>query len=302
MDLTTKSVIRRTHGRNWLTPEGRSSCWGRIQARMPSLKNARALTLTMDPKEFGGHEGSGVQSDEVCAKAYTAGKDRIRKFTYAWGKCLGVKLRYCWKLEVQANGMPHWHLVVLFFKRVDLKQMQSLWGFGNVDCMRIKGDSWQYLGKYLRKFAGQDAEGEAWEFGLPGWLLDWPKQVRFFQTSKGFLTPLSGPMEENNEAEEDEEEEVTKRPHKSIRKKLEDYHFSATVILRCGKRVYSSHRVPLLGSFVDFLVDLAFSALAQGGQFLGDSYQVIYNSLSVEILTRHTNHHESTPHCYLCPR
>lgn len=167
--------LKRIIERNWYTAEGAAyngAVWykrlfGRFVAYRPTL-----LTLTVDPSK---HKSPHA--------AWLWGKSVLRKTLYDLQQALGRDIRYFWKLEVQGNGFPHWHIVLDTriqrheFERA-LRAIASRWLAGSsiqgIDFKRIRKGSINYLLKYVAK------DGE-W----PEWMLD-RCRIRIVGASVGF--------------------------------------------------------------------------------------------------------------------
>lgn len=210
-------VIQRIKGPNWHSAEGVELKRAQIRKKgVPDMRNWRLITLTMDQGRFDGPE-----------EAYLKGKDNLRRFLNSLRDLLGVKsARWCWKLEFQRNGWPHWHLAFDYRTKLtetELKTIEVIWGLGITNVKRIQNGSFEYLFKYVTKesFAGDDDEL------LPDWFLDYLKEresdgkpvtfhrVRFWQTSKGFYTG------DNLQAAREKKEPATCRVPLTVRQALE---------------------------------------------------------------------------------
>lgn len=167
--------LKRVIERNWYTAEGAAyngnilykRLSGRFRCYRPTL-----LTLTVDLKKH-----------ESPYAAWVWGKGVLRRVLYDLQQALGRDVRYFWKLEVQGNGFPHWHIVLdtkierYEFERA-LKSIASRWLAGSsiqgIDFKRIRKGSVKYLLKYVAK------DGE-W----PSWMLD-RCRIRIVGASVGF--------------------------------------------------------------------------------------------------------------------
>lgn len=286
---------------NWLTPANRDLVVAAIKEKMPDLKDARFFTLTIDPRRVGAlldeQTGETVITDGVCVAGYEAGKAQLTaffrriRFGFAYriddeGEVIpchpfepgaktwsgiGKLVKYCWKLEVQSNGMPHWHSCFLHNRPIPIEAIRAAWELGAIDVERIKGNSMDYLLKYVSKSPFQDETG-----GLPDWMLDYPKQIRFWQTSKGFYA-TSKSMGEAGENDDDSEEEVEekepkKRAFKTIREKLALYP-------RLVRIWDAAEQFPILAqlreglNFGHVLVAAAFMAIGLAGPAPSNSFR-----------------------------
>jgi hypothetical protein len=160
-------TVRNSQPANWHTPQGVWKMRQRLEPKMPGLRNARFITLTLDPSRFRDSESG-----------YEAGKRHMREFLYRLDQRLEKdRTPFCWKLEFHRNGWPHWHLIFLHRRPVSCRLLLDLWGLGRVEVQRIKGQTFDYLFKYASKELTN----------IPDWVLD-RKIVRFFQASPGFYT------------------------------------------------------------------------------------------------------------------
>jgi hypothetical protein len=139
----------------------------KLEPKMPGLRNARFITLTLDPSMF-----------RDSQSGYEAGKRHMREFLYRLDLALGQsRTPFCWKLEFHRSGWPHWHLILLHRSSISCRLLLDLWGLGRVEVQRIKGQTFDYLFKYASKELTN----------IPEWVLE-RKIVRFFQASPGFYT------------------------------------------------------------------------------------------------------------------
>ncbi len=167
--------LKRIIERNWYTAEGAayngSALYKRLSGRFVSYRPT-LLTLTVDPSK---HESPHA--------AWLWGKSVLRKTLYDLQKALGRDIRYFWKLEVQGNGYPHWHIVLdtrIARHEFDaaLRALASRWLAGSsmqgIDVKRIQKGSVKYLLKYVSK-----------DGGWPEWMLD-RCRIRIVGASLGF--------------------------------------------------------------------------------------------------------------------
>lgn len=161
-------TVRTSHPANWITQQGVWKIQRDLEPRMPDIKRARFITLTLDPEKF----------DYDPEEGYEKGKRHLREFLYQLDKYLGRPQRtpYCWKLEFTRSGWPHWHIIFLYKKSIPAQVLNTLWGRGRTNIEMIRDESFSYLFKYVSKTADD----------IPPFIMK-RKQVRFFQSSKGFL-------------------------------------------------------------------------------------------------------------------
>ncbi|BCU78898.1 hypothetical protein llg_36130 [Luteolibacter sp. LG18] len=250
-----------------------------IEAKgLPDFTNWRFITLTVNPDLF---------QDDPCS-AYIVARKRMRKFLAA---CRDAGLwsdsaRWCWKLEFQKNGWPHWHLLVerkTKMREDEMKAVGVLWQLGRANVERVRGDDFLYSFKYAFKpvRSGDDGEQDLFEdsmsWAAPAWFLDYFKaadspaekpqsfsRARFWQTSSGFYTkaqPAPSPASGNPSSC------ILPRPARKVaeriastvqvvaRKKTGRYVASAVILLSC-----------ISGQFFD---RVCFDALHSGAVGLG---------------------------------
>ncbi|GEM_PF-4036211 len=169
-------TVRNSQPANWITAQGVWKKRNDLEKRMPDLRYARFITLTLDPKRF-----------DSIEQGYEVAKRHLREFFYRLDKAIGVQSRtqYAWKLEFHENGWPHWHVIFLHRKMISTDVLNECWGKGRTQVEMIKGQGFTYLFKYAAKQVDH----------IPHCILQ-KKQVRFFQTSPGFL--LAEAEEEQN--------------------------------------------------------------------------------------------------------
>lgn len=198
--------LKRIIERNWYTAEGAayngSVLYKRLTGRFVSYRPT-LLTLTVDPSKH-----------ESPYAAWLWGKSVLRKTLYDLQKALGRDVRYFWKLEVQGNGFPHWHIVLdtrigRHEFDIALRALASRWLHGSsiqgIDIKRIRKGSVKYLLKYVSK------NGE-W----PDWMLD-RCRIRIVGASLGFWSD----GEENSEKKGDVRDADTEpKPAKPERPKM----------------------------------------------------------------------------------
>lgn len=195
---------------SWLTP------WGVAKKRkalerlgLPDFKGRRFITLSLDPKMFG----------DCPLTGYLEGKEKLRRFLEA-GRVAGLWERdawWAWKLEFQANGWAHWHLIVDRVRKFtvpELFKIAEIWSLGRCNCRRISKSRFGYQFKYAFKGVYQDGDRDS-GLCVPQWFLDYAgtktvlvrwtdengndcksweekpetfSRARFWQTSKGFYT------------------------------------------------------------------------------------------------------------------
>ncbi len=199
--------VRRYTRPSWLTSSGVNLKRKIIERKgLPSFKNWRFITLTFSRERF-----------PCPLEAYLAGSDHMRRFFEACRKANIWKrsAKWAWKLEFQADGYPHWHVLVDHRTKLTFKQLRKigqLWGLGRANTERIEQSRFGYSFKYAFKpvsLSSDDPSSDNFERLAPDWFLDYISKktvkvknldgtktkasktvtfsrVRFWQTSKGF--------------------------------------------------------------------------------------------------------------------
>lgn len=226
---TSQFVLSQYVPASWWHPEGRFKMVRRLeQLGMPWLKGWLFFTLTIDQERFADPQ-----------QAFEKGQDRIRRVIDRL-RSRGYPIRrYFFKLELQGNGWPHWHVCVDTRRYIAEEVVEAIWGYGFVDVKRIKPTRWKYLLKYVVKGNGP----------IPDWVLNYPRRIRVFQTSVGFF--------DRKPVEDDDGEETTKRqlpPQlKSLREKFERWETTGKV--RRKAELQKVYTVELAGTFYGLFLE-----------------------------------------------
>jgi hypothetical protein len=217
----------------WWHPQGIRKMVKRLEARgFPWLRGWLFFTLTIDQKRFASE-----------TEAFEAGKDRLRRVIHGLRKRGYDIKRHAFKLELQGNGFPHWHLLVDSRAFIPEELVTELWGLGFADVKRIKPTKWKYLFKYVVK-GGKDT---------PDWVLSYPKRIRVFQTSPGFFSkPAPGG---SAKAESDDDETAAPKKQETLGDKFK--RWAVTGHVRFRVRMQSSSKVTLRERFRDLIFDHA---------------------------------------------
>lgn len=211
--LTPVIHVRSYFAPSWFTSIGVFRKRKMIEGKgMPNLHNWRFITLTV------------CQKLHPCPlAAYKFGSDHMRRFMYACREAglWKAKYKWCWKFEFQANGWPHWHLLLArrsMFTHAQLALIGELWGMGRTSVERVNEKDFRYNFKYAFKpvvLENEFGDDDEFERCAPDWFLDyigektvsvkWEDEqgiehseratkpatfsrVRFWQTSRGFYT------------------------------------------------------------------------------------------------------------------
>lgn len=140
------------------------------------------ITLTLDPADY---------SSPLDAYRRLASDQAVPLFLRKLSRALGVDLSgpgFGWvrKLEFQANGFPHFHLIVLGVTHIPHELIRECWGRGHVWIKRLRKNSAAYACKYLGKSGP-----------VPGWVLREPERsVKIMSCSRGFwgFCPINRPV------------------------------------------------------------------------------------------------------------
>lgn len=161
----------------------------RVRDQIADWKAVLLVTLTVDPTLFGGSQ-----------EAYERVRERrgisrlVRSLLKTGHLSTG---RYFVAIEFQANGMPHWHLL-LEASFVPVERVQELWdlnrpegagpvqpnrpGFGFVWMSKSDFKSMDHAANYVTKYCLKHPEK-----GYPDWVLDFEGRVPKYSTSRGFF-------------------------------------------------------------------------------------------------------------------
>ena len=212
---------------NWFTERGASKKLHLLQSKgLPSFKNWRFLTLTVDPLLFRDNES-----------AYNHIKSRMRYFIRSLKQALEIKeLRYCWKLEFQENGNPHWHMILDYRKKIDIPMLEDLWGYGKINLQRINAKELPYTFKYITKQID----------GLPSWFLSLSRP-RVFQSSG--LFPVVVKKKEASEESIDETDASFEKPKENLGQRLKRYSTSVLISKNTDKGFFPVSIVNLKQNF-----------------------------------------------------
>lgn len=252
------SVIHvRSYSRpSWLTSNGANRKARMLERKgIPSMKNWRFITLTIDRKQW-----------PCPLQAYLHGVEHMRRFLEACRKAKIWKreCKWAWKLEFHSDfqGYPHWHLVVEHRFKLTHRQLATigkLWGMGRAKTLRILESKFGYGFKYALKPALREAPAfdgdDDFERLAPDWFLDYLgkktvkvklddgesylaekpvtfKRVRFWQTSKGFYSKPPVPSKPAKP-------QVSWSVPQTVREKLHDDSTTVQVIARdhCGSYI-----------------------------------------------------------------
>jgi len=221
--LSSHLHVRSYSPPNWFTSSGVLKKRREIEAKgLPSFEKWRFTTLTVDPERFG--------HDPLAA--YLHCRDRLRHFFVKMRDAglMNEGGKWCWKLEFQENGWPHWHVLhdrTAKYSEAQLAEIDRLWGFGMTQTEMVRQDDFAYSFKYAFKPVQSVEDSDLFEYEpavAPSWFLDFVgsrevkladgtvvekpvtfAKVRFWQTSKGFYT-----------TEQPKREVVKKDPVKSM--------------------------------------------------------------------------------------
>lgn len=112
----------------------------------------------------------------------------VPKFIRRLQKYLGTPLSGLWmrKMEFQANGWVHFHIVLDYLKTIPHCKLTELWGHGHVWVERWS----EHIADYLSKYIGKGDK-------VPGWILSMkPKTIKIVASSPGFWNNPPQPKRE----------------------------------------------------------------------------------------------------------
>jgi hypothetical protein len=224
---TSQFVISQYVPASWWHPDGRYKMLRRLELLgMPWLKGWLFFTLTVDQDRF---------SSPI--EAFEKGQDRIRRVIDRL-RSRGYSIRrYFFKLELQGNGWPHWHVCVDTRRYIAEEELERIWGYGFVDVKRVKPNKWRYLFKYVVKGNGP----------IPDWVLDYPKRIRVFQTSVGFFEKRGGESGDERPVEREVSDQ-----RGSLREKFDRWETKGR--LRRRSEIEKVYTVDLVGTFYSLLL------------------------------------------------
>ncbi|MCH6257407.1 hypothetical protein MLD52_12680 [Puniceicoccaceae bacterium K14] len=237
---------------NWYTSTGVRKKHREILKRgLPYIRGCLFFTLTIDPS-------LGTEKE-----TYELGKDALRRFLEKLRKYWGKnepngrhKFGWAWKLEFQANGYAHWHLIVKtkkLVRRTDLHLINQYWGLGRTNLKKIKSEDFDYLFKYVSKCAAY-SQGDPSGIALPTWVLDYTgkgadgkpfTRMRFWQTGSGFYDgpPKDPPKKKRKRIINGYPEGAHSLMRYTIREVEEIHDRTALLCIKIGDRIIRSSRI-----------------------------------------------------------
>lgn len=114
--------------------------WASVCEKLSALKGVKRcmITLTYDTRGTLGNVGLWEAGD-------------IRKFIMALKRKAGLELlAYAWVVEVQANGNPHYHVILLYRGSVPYPDKSGMWSKGMSNIL-FKLETVYYICKYVGK-------------------------------------------------------------------------------------------------------------------------------------------------------
>lgn len=282
---------------NWLTAAGVARKRSLIEAKgLPNFHKWRFITVTLDRDLF---------ADPL--EGYLAGKERMRRFLK---KCRDAGLwakaaKWCWKLEFQEEGWPHWHLLVertAKFTEGELAEVGRLWGLGRANVEMVSTSDFLYSFKYAFKPVYQlDTDFDDAAPIAPQWFLDYYRmaetvvewsdpdgvkhrertlkpetgaKVRFWQTSRGFYTGIKP------EEPQEKKPQMSCRVPLPVRVRAEELASTVQVVARKSSGLYVKSACILLTCTAAMLWKQAgWHAINGGAQFWGINSAVVPSAL-----------------------
>ena len=183
--LNNEQTIKEFIPASWFHPVGIFKVLARFSDRLPDVNGKLFLTFTLDPKNYADEEAGFEDSRDWLRKLFF----ELRHGVEHEGKTYTIDAPYCIKVEFHENGWVHYHAIFLTHRFLPKELLAALWDRGWVTVQRITNEDFHYLLKYVTK---------------PGDLPDWVKtrkRLRVFQTTKGFLKPVTNakPIEEESD-------------------------------------------------------------------------------------------------------
>ncbi len=236
--------------KSWFHPVGAFQKRAEVLPKLPRLKGALFLTLTVDPKYFGSPSTAFDHSRKRLRKVFYA----LRKGVMHAGKLYQIDAPYLTKVEFHKSGYAHFHIIFRSRNYLPPRLLDRLWKLGRTNVKRIRNRQLDYLLKYVTK-------GE----GLPEWVKE-RNRLRILQPSRGFYESWEAGRERPpvKDSEHGDEEDSVPRPELTIGQRIEKW--SKTAVLKLDGR----YATVLLGSpyleiFSRVLFDVAFA-----GRYLGN--------------------------------
>ncbi|WP_404422010.1 hypothetical protein [Nibricoccus sp. IMCC34717] len=156
------------------------------------------------------------------------------------------------KLEFHEDDWPHFHFIFLTRRFLPGELLTDLWGLGFTEVARITESEFRYLLKYVTK------DGRP-----PEWVLRMPR-IRIFQTSPGFLVPVSHRAKRVKPLSETRTRKVD-----TIGQRIERWRRTATLEEGACYR-----QVQLARPFREILAEEVMT-IAQDGRYLGNGSVII---------------------------
>ena len=249
----SETVLKEYIPTSWFHPKGVYKVNQRLKGRLPNVNGCLFATLTLDRNYY-------IENWINPNEAFEESRYKIRKVFYKlrkgvnWeGKHFKIKAPYCVKVEFHDDdeGWPHFHIIWKTKRFVPCDLIEKLWGLGRINVKRITNSEFNYILKYVCK-SGR----------IPNWVKR-RRQIRIFQSSKGFLQPL------------DKKKPVSKPTTRlqqrtsNIRQRLNKWKNQGLVI-RYDNSGQTSFKQVLLKDEFRILLDRLVYSIAQDGRYLGD--------------------------------
>lgn len=166
--LLMKIRVKQFVPKSWFHPLGALNLARELEPRMPSLRNAVAVTLTVDRAPY---------PDPFFA--YLDGTKRSGDMIETFRRRYGPTEYFCGlEFHDDEEGWPHWHMIILRRGTYPMQEIRDLWGRGHVYLQRIKSETFRYFIKYIVK-----------DLDAPEWVREC-KRIRRVRFSRGFLVAL----------------------------------------------------------------------------------------------------------------
>lgn len=208
MYLIDQVLSEVTPRRVWWTPKGAAGCAKRVLSHAPDVSGWVMITLTVDRKKY-----------STPREAYEAIMKDFPRFSKALARLNRDVLRWARKMELQADGWPHWHLICNLRKllRHELPLLDFIWTHGMTNITFLRDSrAVHYALKYCCKPIsdyGQEQEN----YGLPDWVLDFPTRIRWWQTHDFYEHSA---LHCDDDDDDDDDDDTRKRPKITIRQQI----------------------------------------------------------------------------------
>ncbi len=271
--------VRRAGSRSWLDYQWAKAFGAKLAARLEDRCRGEYgifMTLTYQRDQF---------DDPRHLYREASEKKHVAEFMKRISRYLGESVTGRWicKMEFQAGGWVHWHIILLGVSRIEHADLLNLWGHGYVWVSRMNAITRRYMTKYVAKGGG-----------LPAFLYgERPRSVKVIRTSKGFWRDTT-PKRDRDRPKPSPQLNAYRPIGESLRQS------DVTSVVQDLDGVYHTQRIPLDELLLD-LFDTGYRVVERSGSWLelkrdvgrsGDSRRPTRLHLR-----RRQNRGSETPHC-----